>query len=214
VIIKAILLMGGKGTRFSSTTLKQHEKINGKKLYQITIDMFSTISEINELILVSNTNELNSIAGGTTRQNSSYQGLLACGTNTDIVIIHDCIRPFVSSEIIKENIQAAKQYHAVDTCIPSPDTIIHTTNQKQITAIPQRKQYWLGQTPQTFSYPLIREAHERTKKTDAYDDCSLVLDLPHPVHIIRGSPLNIKITYPADLLIAHAIHNSLKNASV
>lgn len=62
-----------------------------------------------------------------------------------------------------------------------------------------------GQTPQSFAYPLIKEAHEKTNQINATDDCSLVFELGHPIHIVLGSDENFKITTPHDYLVARAI---------
>ena len=61
-----------------------------------------------------------------------------------------------------------------------------------------------GQTPQSFAYSLIKEAHEKTTQTNATDDCSLVLELGHPIHVVLGSDENFKITTPLDYLVAKA----------
>jgi 2-C-methyl-D-erythritol 4-phosphate cytidylyltransferase len=122
-----------------------------------------------------------------------------------VVLIHDAVRPFVSTDILRENAELALKHGAVDTCIPSTDTLVHSTDQKRISSIPERSQYLRGQTPQSFSYPLIVEAHEKTTRSDVSDDCRLVLDLGHPVSIAKGSESNLKITSTLDLFIAEQL---------
>lgn len=222
----AILLMGGVGSRFQSTTPKQFHFLSGKKIYLHTLETILNSKLFQEVVLVcpkdwveivkTETSHLQVrvVTGGSTRQESSYLGLLHC-KNASLVLIHDAVRPFVSLEILQENIAAAMKYHAVDTCIPSADTIVHSERGDAITVIPNRAQYLRGQTPQTFSYPLILKAHvEAIKKgiTNASDDCRLVMEMGHRVHIVQGSDENIKITTELDLFLAEQIFRLKKTS--
>lgn len=219
--IKGILLMGGQGTRFGQELPKQFQLLGSKKVYEWTLEKFLQSQLFEEILLVCipewienveketrNYKNVRVIKGGNFRQASSYNGLLACGDQTNYVVIHDAVRPFVSERILQENVQAAEQFGAVDTCVPSADTIVHTLDQKKIHSIPFRKDYMRGQTPQSFAYPLILEAHQNPLLENVSDDCQLVANLGKPIHIVRGEEENIKITSPLDLLFAEAL---LKN---
>jgi len=140
------------------------------------------------------------VPGGSSRQHSSYLGLLACTGHTDYVVIHDAARPFVTKDIVERNIQEVLMYQAVNTCIPSSDTIVHTKDGAFIDTIPLRREYWCGQTPQSFSYPLIRAAHEKAQDLEASDDCSLLKD--NKIRVVIGNELNKKITTELDLFLA------------
>lgn len=214
--VKGILLMAGQGKRFSAADPKQFHFLAGEKIYLRTLDRFATSELFEEIILVCDPEFITQvqaevsvahrvIAGGATRQESSYKGLLACGPDTHIVVIHDAVRPFVSHRILEENVRRAKEFAAVDTCIPTHDTLIQTKDGKTISAIPPRAELMRGQTPQSFSYPLILKAHQKTKRTNATDDCCLVLDQGHPVHIVAGEEHNMKITTQYDLLVAERL---------
>ena len=215
--ITAILLMGGTGERFGSETPKQFLNLSGKKIYLHTLDAFLAFSEFQAVLLVCHPDHIEAvqaettsprvrvIPGGYSRQDSTYQGLLACPNETTHVVIHDAVRPFVSSKIIQDNLNALKKHDAVDTCIPSADTIVHAENIDTITSIPNRNHYLRGQTPQSFSYPILLEAHEKHAHHEASDDCRLVLDLEVPVHIVSGSEDNIKITNELDLFLAEQL---------
>ncbi len=212
--------MAGSGVRFGSQIPKQFHRLAGKKIYLHTLEAFLQTHLFHEIVLVCAPSmiaeirsDLNSyselpitvIEGGNTRQESSYKGLLACGADTECVVIHDAVRPFVSFEIIKHNIEQAIHNHAVDTCIPSADTLVYAPDATQIAEIPRRADYLRGQTPQSFAYPLILKAHHRAIQdgiTASSDDCSLVLRLGHPVKIILGNEENIKITSELDLFLA------------
>ncbi|MBX9923051.1 MAG: bifunctional cytidylyltransferase/SDR family oxidoreductase [Rhabdochlamydiaceae bacterium] len=222
--LAAILLTGGSGTRFGSPLPKQFHKLGGKTLYLYTLDAFIETNLFHSIILpvpaewkeeiskelssLYPNNSIQVISGGATRQESSYLALQSCPLNTEFVVIHDAVRPFISSDIIKQNVSAVLTHKAVDTCVPSFDTLVHSKEGTFIDAIPLRKELFRGQTPQSFSYPLIMKAHEQALArgiNNSSDDCKLILDLGHPVHIVPGEDLNIKITTDFDLFLAEQI---------
>jgi 2-C-methyl-D-erythritol 4-phosphate cytidylyltransferase len=217
----ALLLMAGIGSRLCSSVPKQFHLLGSKKIYLHTLEIFLTSNLFQEIILVCHPDWIDEvkneipqdpkiviITGGLTRQASSLLGLQACKT-TDYVMIHDAVRPFVSQEILERNLTAVQNHPAVDTCIPSADTIVYSENGRLISSIPSRKNYQRGQTPQTFAYQLILEAHQKTKTTQSTDDCSLVLELGHPVSIVAGSEENIKITTELDIQLSHSIYEKI-----
>jgi 2-C-methyl-D-erythritol 4-phosphate cytidylyltransferase len=216
--IGAVLLMSGQGLRFGGETPKQFLHLSGKPIYRVTLEVFLNCGFIDEIVLSCHPHwieivekelralpNVRCIAGGSTRQESSYKGLKGFQTPPAVVLIHDAVRPFVSTEILRQNAQLALSHGAVDTCIPSADTLIHSMDFEQIASIPERSQYLRGQTPQSFSYPLILEAHEKSTRKDASDDCRLALDLGYPVWIARGAETNLKITSELDLFIAEQL---------
>lgn len=214
--VTGIILMGGTGVRFGSDVPKQFHLLHGKKIYLHTLEVFAQSHLFDAVILVCHPDwiplvekethqyHVKVIAGGKTRQESSYLGLLACSQVTNYVVIHDALRPFVSQEILQRNVDQVKISQAVDTCIPSSDTIVHSKDGLMIDQIPLRKEYFRGQTPQSFSYSLILEAHKKTARTDVSDDCSLVLELGLPITLVLGEEKNMKITTEFDLLFASA----------
>jgi len=186
-----------------------------------TLKPFEECSKIDELIIVTLSDYIDKtwefvnrygltkvkkiIQGGKTRQESSKNGIDACGDDTKFVLIHDAVRPFVTSNLLNKLIKALNKYEAVVPVIPSADTIIETDRKGFINNIPDRSKLWRVQTPQAFSYPLIKEAHARALKDgikNSTDDSSLVLRIGHPVYTIKGDEKNIKITYPTDFDIA------------
>ena len=220
----AILLTGGIGQRFGSPFPKQFHKMGGKPIYLHTLETFLDLKEFERIILPvppEHQKEISEeisflypgeniqiICGGSTRQHSSYLALKACPSDTDYVVIHDAVRPFVSKKIIQENIAAVQTYKAVDTCIASTDTIVHSKADLFIDSIPSRSEFLRGQTPQSFAFDLIVKAHEHALAngiTNSSDDCSLVLNLGHSVKIVQGDEHNIKITTDFDLFLAEQI---------
>lgn len=212
--IAAIILIGGSGQRFGHSLPKQFHHLSGKKVYSHTLETFVQSGLFERIILVCHpdfieqvqqeTNHVTVIAGGRTRQESSYLGILAAA-GSDIVVIHDGARPLITTDILKANIEAAIQHKAVNTCISSADTIVHSTDNAKIASIPKRSEYLRGQTPQSFAYDLILRAHLAASQSEATDDCQLVQNLGHPVHIVPGSENNIKITSELDLFMAEQL---------
>ncbi len=212
--------MAGEGKRFGSDLPKQFHKIFGKKIFLYTLDTFKNISYIDEIILVchkdwieevkddiSEYKNIKLIEGGKTRQQSSYLGLLAC-ENCDVVLLHDAVRIVITKDTIIKNIEKACTYGAVDTCIASTDTVIYSKDKNIITDIPDRTCVFRGQTPQSFSYQLILDAHKKALEnsiTNATDDCQLTLKCGHDVHIVISDNENIKITSSSDMEIAKRI---------
>lgn len=226
----AIVLAGGSGTRIGGDLPKQFIDICNKPLIIHTLDVFNSNPKIDNIIVICREDfkiSLNHwvdkfniskvkdiISGGLTRQESVFNGLAylkdLCSKD-DIVLIHDGARPLVSSSIIDENIALAQKYKAVNTVIPSADTIIKSIDKKCISSVPDRRQLFLAQTPQSFQYTLIMRAHElalNSENIDATDDCQLVLNLGQEVHLASGSKLNFKITTPEDLVLLKTILNS------
>ena len=228
LIVKAILLMGGEGTRFGGKVPKQFLNLSGKPVYHYALDTLLSFPLFKEILIVLdsqwipkvsskiNDPRIRLIPGGHTRQDSSYRGLISCGKETDAVVIHDAVRPFASRKIIAAHLNLLSNYQAINTCIRSNDTLVHVKNSNTIDTIPNRAQYQRGQTPQSFSYPLILHAHETAPHQNASDDCSLITALNKEVHIVPGSENNIKITTSLDLFLAEQLirthSTSLTNA--
>lgn len=217
----AILLMAGSGKRFASALPKQFHRLCGKKIYLHTLETLLASQLFSEIILVAHkdrfeeiTNDIaiyeqipiHCIEGGRTRQESSYLATLySKDLDPDLLLIHDAVRPFVSPHILKENIEVAARFGAADTCIPSADTLVYAPGGDTISTIPLRSELFRGQTPQTFQFPLILEAHQTSNHQDATDDCSLLLELGKEVKVVLGSERNIKITTDLDLLLAEQL---------
>lgn len=216
--IGAVILMGGEGRRFGTPIPKQFQSLKNKKLYRFALDTFLSCQMFDEIVLVCHpdwlaevaqeTPQVKIVAGGETRQKSSFLGLKAFSAPPNIVSIHDAVRPFVSRKIIKENVSQALVHGAVNTCIPSADTLVFCENKPLISAIPKRELFLRGQTPQTFRYDWILEAHLAAAQEgikEATDDCQLILRQGRPVYIVQGSENNIKITTSFDFALAKTL---------
>jgi 2-C-methyl-D-erythritol 4-phosphate cytidylyltransferase len=212
--IGGVLLMGGEGRRFGSATPKQFHFLGERRVYQYALNTFLKMGVFDEILLVCHPSwkgeieegpQARVIEGGNTRQESSYLGVKGFLDAPEIVVIHDAVRPFVTEEIIFENIRGAIAGGAVDTCIPCADTLVYAPEKKWIELIPRREDFLRGQTPQTFQRRLILEAHEKALEkgvVNATDDCRLVLDAGGKVQVVLGDERNFKITSEFDLEMA------------
>lgn len=219
--IKAVILASGSGSRINKETPKQFLELSGSPLIIHTLKPFEKNSNIDEVIIVTLSDYMdktwefvnryrltkvkNIIRGGKTRQESSKNGIDGCGDDTEFVLIHDAVRPFITNNLLNRLIKALDQHDAVVPVIPSPDTIVETDRKGFINKIPNRSMLWRVQTPQAFEYQLIIEAHTKALRQgikNSTDDSSLVLRIGHPVYTIKGDERNIKITYPTDFHIA------------
>ncbi|TYP48152.1 2-C-methyl-D-erythritol 4-phosphate cytidylyltransferase [Thermosediminibacter litoriperuensis] len=219
--IAAVIAAGGRGRRMNSTLSKQFLMLKGRPILYYTLSTFETLAEIEEIILVVGPSDIvhaereilipyrfkkvKLVEGGQERQDSVYNGLRSCSPQTDIVVIHDGVRPFVTKKIIIDSIEAAKKYRAVGVGVPVKDTI-KVVDKGVIINTPDRKTLWAIQTPQTFEYKLILRAHEEARNSGFYgtDDTVLVERLGFPVRMIEGAYENIKITTPEDMIVAEA----------
>ncbi|MCX5748998.1 MAG: 2-C-methyl-D-erythritol 4-phosphate cytidylyltransferase [Candidatus Saganbacteria bacterium] len=222
----AIIAAGGLGTRMRSPDGKLFIEICGKPVLGLTIKAFENSEIIDDIILVVALDEIEKarklkeregykkirhiIQGGASRQASVYNGLQVVSDDTDIVVIHDGARPFVTKEIILEAVSETRAHRAVIVGVPVKDTIKTVKDDRLVSNTLDREILWQVQTPQVFDFKLIKEAYERANRLDiqATDDARLVERLGEKVKMISGSYDNIKITTPEDLMIAEAILRS------
>jgi 2-C-methyl-D-erythritol 4-phosphate cytidylyltransferase len=147
------------------------------------------------------------VAGGNTRQDSVFNGLQALPENTDFVIIHDGVRPFVTDEMIRTCLEAADDWGAAVVAVPVKDTVKIADGDEFIVDTLDRSQLWAVQTPQAFRKEVLLEAHQhaRQKQIQVTDDAALVEQLGFKVKLVMGNYRNLKITTPEDLIIAEAL---------
>ncbi len=145
------------------------------------------------------------VAGGARRQDSVRAGLAALD-RCDWVSVHDGARPLVTAELIERGLKEARVTGASSCALPVPDTVKEGDEDSYVARTLDRSRLWLGQTPQTFRYDLLVEAHERASAdVDVTDDAVLVEALGVRVRLYPGSPRNLKVTTPDDLAIAKAL---------
>jgi 2-C-methyl-D-erythritol 4-phosphate cytidylyltransferase len=147
------------------------------------------------------------IQGGTTRQESVYNGLQALPADATHVLIHDGARALATPELFNRCAAALDTYIGFVAAVPVKDTIKVVDAQQQISSTPDRAQLWAAQTPQGFSVEKLKACHEEGRRQgwEVTDDAALFEKFNLPVHIVPGEETNLKITTPDDLAIAELI---------
>lgn len=218
----AIVLAAGSGKRMNSKVHKQYLIIQDRPVLYYSLKAFED-SAVDEIVLVVGKGEEEFcrreivdkygiskvkaiVEGGKERYHSVFEGLKQT-SDADYVLIHDGARPFVNQDIIRRCMQEVQKYQACVVGMPVKDTIKIADEEGYAKQTPDRKNVWMIQTPQTFSYALIYEAYEEILKTEdtAITDDAMVLERikGKKSKLIEGSYRNIKITTPEDLLIAN-----------
>ena len=218
----AIVLAAGSGKRMNSKVHKQYLIIQDRPVLYYSLKAFED-SAVDEIVLVVGKGEEEFcrkeivdkygiskvkaiVEGGKERYHSVFEGLKQT-SDADYVLIHDGARPFVNQDIIRRCMQEVQKYQACVVGMPVKDTIKIADEEGYAKQTPDRKNVWMIQTPQTFSYALIYEAYEEMLKTEdaAITDDAMVLERTKgkKSKLIGGSYRNIKITTPEDLLIAN-----------
>lgn len=223
-MISAIILAGGKGKRMRSAISKQFIDIKGKPIIYYTLKKFSENKKIDNIIVVLPEDEvkyfkenilkkyelrINKIViGGKERQDSVYNALKSLkNSSTDIVLIHDGARPFISERIINEGIKFAEIYGAAAPGVMPKDTI-KVKNEKNFSVdTPNRANLVLIQTPQVFKFDEILECHEKIRYNGEMvtDDTMVVEKYGYSVYLYDGEYTNIKVTTPEDLILAERL---------
>jgi 2-C-methyl-D-erythritol 4-phosphate cytidylyltransferase len=224
--IAAILPAAGLGTRMGADTPKQFLELDGVPIVILSLRRIATCSLVTDIIVATRADEMSRleerirkekikqkvqvVRGGDSRQDSVAQALEQVSGETEIVLVHDAVRPFVTVEQIARVIAEARRCRAAILGIPAMDTVKEVKRASLpedvalITATVPRERVVLAQTPQAFSTKLLKEAFGRARAdaVSASDEAGLVERLGHDVHVVLGSERNIKITKPADMELA------------
>lgn len=222
------ILAGGKGTRMGKTELpKQFLTLGNKPIIIHTVEQFLISSDVDQIIIavpfdwVNYTEniigkyykdeKIKIIEGGSSRNETimaicKYISENNKVTDNDILITHDAVRPFITQRIIKENIEYANQYDAVDTVIPAYDTIVEAKDNNIISNIPIRDYMYQGQTPQSFKVKELMNTYNELKEEERniLTDAAKIYVLKNKkVKLVMGESYNMKITTQYDLKLAN-----------
>ncbi len=228
----AIIPAAGLGIRMGSKRPKQFLEVNGTPILALTLRTFQESGAIDRVIVVVPGEEIetcqrdivlnrgfakveNIVAGGERRQDSVRLGIEAAGSNSDLVVIHDGVRPLVDGALVERVISAAKTCGAAAAGLPARETVKETDSRGEVIRTLDRSNIWLVQTPQVFTYDLIRDAHERAWReawAEVTDDAALVERLGVKVKMVRGSERNIKVTTPMDLDMIGFMMRKMENS--
>lgn len=228
----AIIVAAGSGQRMKTNMPKQFLELANRPILHYTLRPFIQCQDIDKIVVVvpklfkktcedeiiapllkersfdeSNKSKIFCINGGDSRQESVYAGLQAIDGFSDIVAIHDGVRPFITPGQISLIIRQAREKKAVIFGIKPRDTVKQVGHNNCIKKSIDRNSLLMAQTPQAFSYALIRQAHEcaMTSGLFATDDAMLMEWMGEKVYILPGHTLNIKITTPEDLIFSKNI---------
>lgn len=233
--VLVIIPAAGLGTRMAQASdakskkpaaSKQFSEIGGTPILIHTLRKFVSSPEVSAIYVALRANEIAGfrarlqadkdlsgkkvelVEGGEHRQQSVANAIRAVAANADdIVLVHDAVRPFVTTEIIHDVIEGARKYGAAIAGMPAMDTIKEvqrTSEGAVITATVPRERVVMAQTPQGFRYDVLKKAFDEAA-ADGFlgtDEASLVERSGHEVAVVMGSPRNIKITTPADMELA------------
>lgn len=225
----AIIFAGGTGKRMGINDVpKQFLEISGKPIIIHTIEKFENHTEIDEIIVVCvkkwisylkdllQKNDIRKVraivCGGETGQDSIYNGLKEAekySAASDIVLIHDGVRPLIDEDLISRNIRDTKLHGNSITATKCNETLILSKNGVDVDAVPLRRNSYNAQAPQAFKLGEIISAHEEMRMVNPdYDDipdsCTLMIKSGNPVFLTEGVRGNIKITNPIDVYIFEA----------
>jgi len=220
--VTLIIVAAGKGTRLNSKVKKQYLLIKNKPVIYYSLHFFEHNQSIDEVIIVTSKEDVlyckeevvlkygfekvkNIVAGGEERYQSVFAGLEAV-KNTDIVLIHDAARPFLTPEIIDNVIENALLYKAAVPAVNVKDTIRVADKHMFSEKTPNRNLLWAIQTPQAFDYHLLLQAYntlfeKKHEKLNITDDAMVIESmLKIKVKITQGDYRNIKITTKDDIV--------------
>lgn len=220
MICSALIVAAGNSTRMGTGVKKQFMNLDSseKPIIAYTIEKFENCNLIDNIILVTSDIDyckeiikkyhfkkiLKIVNGGKERQDSVYNGFKCLDENTDIVLIHDGVRPFVDIKCIENTIKFALEYGSGVLGVKTTDTVKICDNENFIESTPDRSKLWNIQTPQTFKYDILKRAFESAYNENfiATDESTLVEKSGVKVKVVEGSYKNIKITTSEDIIIS------------
>lgn len=224
--IAAVIVAAGRGERAGGLQdgPKQYRKIGNKPVIAHTLEVFLSHPDISQIMIVTHPDDdqfiYDSISdldqsrislchGGATRQDSVFNGLRAFQEkNIDFVMIHDAVRPFLTAQLITTIITELKGgSDAVLPALAVSDTLKRTSDQQIIESTISRDNLYAAQTPQSFEFADIINAHQKAADAGMHsftDDCAIAEWAEIPVHVIQGNAANMKLTTKEDIVMADA----------
>jgi len=230
--VAVILPAAGLGTRMgrasaetTGTSRKQFMLLDGSPILLHTVRKFAASDRVREIVVALRREDLEwagdllrdqirnktvrVVEGGNSRQESVERGLAAVSPDTELVAVHDAVRPFIDLDTIEKAIDEARDHGAAIVGIVPVDTVKQVTGAQasgaKVRSTISRERLVLAQTPQVFRYDLLKQAFEAARR-DGFvgtDESSLVERLDQvEVRVVMGSDHNIKITKPADMELA------------
>lgn len=220
-----ILPAAGKSSRFAQNRKKVFVELKGRPVWVRTAEQFVNRDDVVQTILVISPDDLEwfkekfrpnlafmdieVVTGGAERADSVLNGLARVRADVDFVAVHDAARPLIVKDWIDQVFRAAEQHDAALLATPVTSTLKRVGPNDAIEQTISRANLWAAQTPQVFRRKLLMDAYEKRGKLQPTDEAQLVEQLGHPVKVVPGSALNIKITTPEDFRIAEHLLDAL-----
>ena len=214
--VGVIIAAAGAGRRMKADRPKQFLVLEGVPILVLTLRKFDASGLIDHMVIASPreaveevrqlvdraglTKPIIAIEGGERRQDSVAIAMRHLAPDTDLVAVHDGVRPFVSLKDIEQVTATADETGAAILALPITDTV-KEVERDVVKSTLRRENLVLVQTPQVFRAQILHDAFDSARRDGYYgtDEASLVERMGHPVSIVRGSTRNIKITRPSDL---------------
>lgn len=230
-MVYGVILAGGIGSRMGNVDRpKQYLHIGKKPIIVHTVEKFIINDDFEKVIVlcpaqwVTYTKDLFRkylpadsqvvvIEGGKERNDTIMNAIRYIEENDGldedtVVVTHDAVRPFVTHRILEENVECARKGLACDTVIPATDTIVESLDGETIQSIPNRRNYYQGQTPQSFRAKKFKDMYETLspeEKSILTDAAKVFVVKGEKVALVKGETFNIKVTYPYDLQLAETL---------
>lgn len=219
--VVAVIVAAGGGKRMGGDLPKQFLPLGGRPLLDRTLSAFTASPRIDGIVLVLPpslpdevkesyrlvTRVLSVVDGGEERQDSVRNALAAVPTETEVILVHDAVRPFVSRGLLERCAEFAQEHGAVVPVVPVRDTVKQWDREGRTLRTRDRSEMMLAQTPQGFRAGILRDAYGQalTLGRQGTDDAFLVEGAGYPVVPMPGEEENVKITYPEDLRMAEGL---------
>jgi len=214
----AVIVAAGRGSRMGTAVRKPYLYLGGKTVLARTISVFESCRVIDGYYVVIRAGDdmlfqqrvapdgpfvklMGLVNGGSTRRESVLSGLRRLDADsTEYVVIHDAVRPFVTTDLVEQVLSRARRHGAAVCGVPVTDTVKEVEDGFVMRTL-ERQSLLAVQTPQAFAYPVIMRAHRHADKAQASvtDDAQLVEALGHRVAVVEGDPQNTKLTTQDDL---------------
>ncbi|NOT27508.1 MAG: 2-C-methyl-D-erythritol 4-phosphate cytidylyltransferase [Acidobacteria bacterium] len=215
--VSAIIAAGGRGVRLGGARPKQFLSLGDRTILQRSVDAVLSSGRVAELVvalpaeLMASVPEylrrgakpITVVEGGARRQDSVANAFHSVASRSDVVVIHDAARPFVTAALIDRTVDAAIEHGAAIAALGATDTVKRAGADATIQQTLPRAEIFFAQTPQAFRTAILRDALAKSGMTaDATDEAALAERAGHSVRLVEGDPRNVKITTADDLIMA------------
>ena len=211
--VTAIIAAAGEGRRLGAAVPKQLLEIAGRSILERSVTAFTSHDRVDDVIVVLPAgltwmeqpvaDAVRVVAGGSRRQDSVANAFDCVSPGSDVVLVHDAARPFVSAALITRAIDAALEHGAAIAALPARDTVKRVEGMADALVISEtipREAIYLAQTPQAFRRDVLSAAVAMGRSgVEATDEAMLAERAGHRVHVVEGDPANVKITTASDL---------------